>query len=153
MGDPQTSLFEQVGEVAVTASTKEAAARRIAEVIRTSRAYRWVGVYEVGDAEIYALAWDGPNDPAYPRFPKTEGLCGQAVRSRQAVLIDDVTKNAHYLTTLGSTRSELVVPVLTTAGHVVGLIDVESERVGAFTAEDVSALQECASAIRPLWAS
>ncbi len=151
MGDQQSSVAERVAQIASAAADKETAAREIAGVIRAGFGYRWTGIYEVGAEEIYALAWDGPHDPEYPRFPKSKGLCGQAVSSKAAVRVDDVTKDPDYLTTFSSTRSELVVPVLTTSMEVVGLIDVESERVAAFSDEDRSALQECAAAIRPLW--
>jgi putative methionine-R-sulfoxide reductase with GAF domain len=62
-----------------------------------------------------------------------------------------VTQDPDYLTTVDSTRSEIVVPILGTTMEAVGLIDAESERVAAFSAEDLSALQACAAAIRPLW--
>jgi putative methionine-R-sulfoxide reductase with GAF domain len=41
--------------------------------------------------------------------------------------------------------------VLTTGMEVVGVIDVESDQVGAFGEQDVRALQACAAALRPLW--
>jgi L-methionine (R)-S-oxide reductase len=73
------------------------------------------------------------------------------VLSRAAVRVDDVTKDPDYLRTHESTRAELVVPVLTTGMEVVGVIDVESDQVGAFGEQDVGALQACAAALRPLW--
>jgi L-methionine (R)-S-oxide reductase len=144
-------IINLVGRIASSPQDKGKAAQLIAAAIRDGFDYRWTGIYEVGDEDIYALAWDGPHDPAWPRFPKTQGLSGRAVVSRAAVSVEDVTQDLDYLTTLDSTRSEIVVPILTTAMEPVGLIDVESERVAAFGAEDVSALQACASAIRPLW--
>jgi L-methionine (R)-S-oxide reductase len=143
----QTELTRVVSSI----PAKESAARRIAWVIATRFGYRWVGIYEVGKEEIFVLGWDGPRAPAHPRFPRTKGLCGQAVLSRAAVRVDDVTKDPDYLTTHESTRAELVVPVLTTGMEVVGVIDVESDQVGAFGEQDVGALQACAAALRPLW--
>jgi L-methionine (R)-S-oxide reductase len=144
-------IIDQVGRIASSSQDRGKAAQLIAATIRDGFGYRWTGIYEVGDQDIYALAWDGPHDPAFPRFPKTKGLSGRAVLSRATVKVDDVTKDPDYLTTVDSTRSEIVVPILTTTMEPVGLIDVESERVAAFAAEDLSALQACASAIRPLW--
>jgi L-methionine (R)-S-oxide reductase len=123
---------------------------RIAEMIRASRGYRWVGIYEVRDAEISAIAWTGTEAPAYPRFPVTQGLCGAAVESRAPVVVGDVREDPRYLTTFGSTRAEMVVPVLD-EGKVAGLIDVESERPDAFGDEDAAFLQSCASEILPVF--
>jgi putative methionine-R-sulfoxide reductase with GAF domain len=52
----------------------------------------------------------------------------------------------------GATRSEAVSPVLTAdMARVVGTIDVESDRVNAFQADDQAFLSECAVLLRPLW--
>ena len=55
--------------------------KRIAQVIRTARDYRWVGLCEVTNVEIRAIAWTGADAPAFPRFPVTQGFCGAAVKS------------------------------------------------------------------------
>jgi putative methionine-R-sulfoxide reductase with GAF domain len=58
----------------------------------------------------------------------------------------------HYLTALGNTKSEIIVPVFDQQGSVVaGTIDVESELVDAFSSETQKLLEECAEVIRPLW--
>lgn len=127
-------------------------ARRIAAAIRGAGGFRWVGIYDVTPAEITVIAWSGPGPPEFPRFPAGQGLCGAAVASRSTVVIPDVSKDSRYLTTLGSTRSEIVVPVLDSDHAAVrGLIDVESERVNAFGAGEARRLEECAAALRPLW--
>lgn len=125
-------------------------AARVAAVIRRFGGYRWVGVYDVGSDEISVVGWDGPGPPSHPRFARGQGLCGAAVASRAAVVAGDVGADPRYLTTHASTRSEIVVPVCA-GGAVVGLIDVESERRGAFGAEDQRLLERCAAAIAPLW--
>ena len=48
-------------------------------------------------------------------------------------MVADVHKDPRYLPTFGSTQSEIVVPVITESEKVVGLIDVESEKLNAFT--------------------
>lgn len=107
-------------------------------------------MYEVSEAEIAVVAWSGGGAPAHPRFSLEEGLCGAAVASRRPVVVDDVAADPRYLTTFGSTRSELVVPV-SDGERVVGLIDVESDRRGAFRSDDVAFIAACGSAARPLW--
>jgi len=68
------------------------------------------------------------------------------------VIVGDVTKDPRYLTTFGSTRSEMIVPAMKPAGRgVVGLIDVESERLNAFEEDDRALVERCASAIVSLW--
>ena len=46
--------------------------------------------------------------------------------------VGDVAQDADYLTALGDTRSEVIVPVLARdPDRVIGTIDVESERLDA----------------------
>src|SRR5205823_5836434 len=98
------------------------------------------------------VSWSGPGEPAHPQFPVSQGLCGEAVRSAETVLADDVTKDPRYLTTFSTTQSEIVVPVLSQETQTVfGLIDVESERVNAFTEEDSVFLGACAAVLGQYW--
>ena len=65
-----------------------------------------------------------------------------------------MTSDPRYLETLGTTRSEVVVPVKRESGEVVGLIDVESDRRDAFSPRDVALLEkQAALAAARLWKS
>jgi L-methionine (R)-S-oxide reductase len=150
MDEPR--LLDELGGLLQSADGREAKAERIAERIRSASDYRWVGIYEVSGEEIAVLGWSGPGEPAYPRFPITQGLSGTAVSSREAVVVGDVTTDPRYLTAFGSTRSEIIVPVIEPATRkVVGTIDVESGHKNAFTDVDRAILERCAAAIADLF--
>lgn len=146
------SIVDHLHSALSSGHDKPAMAEAVARLITSELGHRWAGIYEVGEHEIFALGWAGPHAPAHPSFPKSRGLCGRAVDTRSVVRVDDVTKDPRYLTTLDSTRAELVVPVTTEDTRIVGLIDVASDEVGAFSDDDVAVLESCAAAIRPLWA-
>jgi L-methionine (R)-S-oxide reductase len=148
----QACLHDELGRVLRSADGREAAAERIAETIQSAGNHRWVGIYEVSGEEIAVIGWSGPGDPAYPRFPITQGLSGTVVSSGEAVIVGDVTTDPRYLTAFGSTRSEIIVPVIEPATRtVVGTIDVESEHKNAFTDADRATLERCAEAIADLF--
>ncbi len=127
-------------------------ARRAAAAIRSAGGYRWVGLYDVGPAEISLIAWDGPAAPTHLTFPVTQGLNGAAVASGEPVVVQDVANDPRYLTTLGDTRAEMIMPVRTgPGGAVLGTIDVESERINAFTERDHTLLAASAEALARLW--
>jgi hypothetical protein len=63
----------------------------------------------------------------------------------------DVANDARYLTAFASTGSEATFPVLAAAAHVIGTIDVESDRCNAFSPDDERFLRTCAVVLRPLW--
>jgi GAF domain-containing protein len=146
-----SQLTESIHTVLSSGSlSRNEKARRVAEAIRASRNYRWVGLYDVGSKEIAAIAWTGTEAPVYPQFPVSKGLCGAAVASRVAVVVNDVANDPRYLTTFGSTKSEMIVPVKASVA-VVGLIDVESEKLNAFGDGDQRLLENCAQAVVTLW--
>jgi GAF domain-containing protein len=115
-----------------------------AEMIRAACNYRWVGIYKIVRGDFVIVAKTGKCPPAYPRFPITQGLAGAAVESKKAIMVADVHKDPRYLPTFGSTQSEIVVPVIAESGKAVGLIDVESEKLNAFTENDRDFLEHAA---------
>jgi L-methionine (R)-S-oxide reductase len=145
-------LLRQVTEILDSAVDHNEKAQRIAKGVRLSGNYRWVGIYEVDEREISLIAWSGIGSPAYPRFAVTEGLNGEAVRSRCTVISNDVTNDPRYLTAFNNTQSEIIIPILVDDHRpVVGTIDVESNRKNAFGDEDRMSLEECAQALAQLW--
>ncbi len=116
----------------------------MAEMIRTACDYRFVGIYKIVRNEFVIVAKTGKCPPAYPRFPITQGLAGAALEAKQSVMVADVHKDPRYLPTFGSTQSEIVVPVICESGKVIGLIDVESEKLDAFTENDRDFLEHAA---------
>jgi L-methionine (R)-S-oxide reductase len=87
------------------------AARAAAAIVEAGR-YRWVGLYDVGPTDIRVIGWAGPSAPTYPAFPRSQGLNGAAVESGAPVIVQDVRQDVRYLTTFGSTRAEMIMPIL-----------------------------------------
>ena len=145
-----SDVLSRLRDLARSSSPRGERARAAAGLIRTARPYRWVGLYDMTESEIVVIAWDGPEPPTYPRFPVSKGLNGAAVASKRPVIVQDVTSDPRYLTTIGGTRGEMIYPILRSTG-VTGTIDVESEKLNAFCSEDESLLAACADALRWLW--
>jgi putative methionine-R-sulfoxide reductase with GAF domain len=145
-------LVAAVAAVATTDGGPAERAGRIAAAIREYGGHRWVGVYEVTDTEIALLGYAGSGPPAYPRFPRTQGISASAVATGRTVVVDDVRADPRYLTAFGSTRSEMIVPVLVGGGAaVVGTIDLESDRTAAFGDAERELVERCAGAVVPLF--
>jgi sigma-B regulation protein RsbU (phosphoserine phosphatase) len=68
-------------------------------------------------------------------IPLGEGIVGSAGAQREPVLVPDVQVDPRYLTTSDIVRSELAVPMIARK-RLVGVIDIQSSRVGAFKAYD-----------------
>ena len=125
-------------------------ARELAQIIRRSGRFRWVGLYDVGPSEVEVRGWAGPAAPAHPRFARGEGLTGAAVLGGRPVISQDVRGDTRHLATLEGTRAEAIFPVIGPSG-VVGTLGVESGNAQAFTAERVRWLERCVEALAPFW--
>jgi L-methionine (R)-S-oxide reductase len=146
------NVFESIRFIVSGAENRVVKARKIAEVIRNFGPYRWVGLYDVGESDVSIIAFSGPGAPAYPTFPIGKGLTGSAIKEKKTVVVGDVTKDPRYLTAFGSTKSEIIIPILDSRrGMVVGTVDVESERMNAFSDADRKALEDYAIAASSLW--
>ncbi|MCZ7669049.1 MAG: GAF domain-containing protein [Chloroflexi bacterium] len=67
-----------------------------------------------------------------------KSLVARAARTRQAVVVNDVHNDPHWLPNelLPDTRSEMAVPMIT-GGRVLGVLDVQSAELNHFTEDDV----------------
>jgi sigma-B regulation protein RsbU (phosphoserine phosphatase) len=79
-------------------------------------------------------------------IPLGEGITGTAAATRQPVLSGDVRNDSRYLTALDAVQSELAVPMLA-RGKLVGVIDLQSTRLGAYREQDRALLQLIASRV------
>jgi L-methionine (R)-S-oxide reductase len=145
------NVLGQIRSIAMGGDDRAAKAKRLAERIQTLGSYRWVGIYDVGAEQVSIIAWSGPGAPEYPTFPVTKGLTGAAIAHKKAVVVGDVRNDPRYLTAFGNTLSEIIVPVISPDGRVIGTVDVESEKANAFSASDQQMIQQCAEAALPVW--
>jgi sigma-B regulation protein RsbU (phosphoserine phosphatase) len=69
-----------------------------------------------------------------------EGIVGGAAQERQPILVTDTRTDPRYLTTSDIVRCELSVPMIA-RNRLVGVIDVQSARVGAYSDYDRALLR------------
>ena len=80
------------------------------------------------------------------RIKVGQGVTGQAVQRRKAVLVNDVAAEENFINSAPGVRSELAVPLIA-KNRVIGVIDVEAAQPGAFTEEHKRLLTLFASRI------
>jgi GAF domain-containing protein len=144
------SVIAELGVIAAREGSRQERAAQAAGLVRRATGARWVGIYTVTDAVVICDGWSGPGAPAYPSFAVTEGLTAHAVRTGALALSNDVSRDPRYLANQQDSGSELIVPILAD-GRVVGTLDVESDRRGAFGGSSILDYERLANAVRPLW--
>jgi L-methionine (R)-S-oxide reductase len=139
--------LQEIGAFALAGGCTKKRMKEVAELIRAARGYRWVGIYKIVKNEFVVMAGTGDEPPAYPRFPITQGLCGAALESAKPLVVGDVRKDARYLPTFHTTRSEIIVPMTNEHHHIIGMLDAESDKVNAFGEEDRQFLERAGGLI------
>ena len=72
-------------------------------------------------------------------IPLGKGITGAAAQLREVVRVDDTLADPRYIPQHPDIRSEVAVP-LVVRDHVIGVMDLESERIGFFTEDHVRTL-------------
>lgn len=73
------------------------------------------------------------------------GVCGTAAAEMKTIIVPDVAKFPGHITCDARSRSEIVVPVLDRRGDLIAVLDVDSDRLDAFKAEDQQGLERLVS--------
>lgn len=101
--------------------------------------YSWVGIYLLDGDVLKLAAWKGDQPTEHTTIPVGQGICGLAARTRETVVVPDVAKDDRYLSCFPSTKSEIVVPIVSDH-QVFGEIDVDSDQLDAFRPQDAKFL-------------
>jgi phosphoserine phosphatase RsbU/P len=80
-----------------------------------------------------------------PMLRSGKGIVGHVIRSGETIIAADVTRDPHYIEGRSRTRSEIAVPILSNE-EVIGALNLESDRLNAFSAADAELLEAFAIA-------
>ncbi len=139
-------LLNQVGHVIhSTLNAQEALQLILREAVRLMRASSGSVVLVNPTSRFLEIqASHGlPPDLADFKLPIGLGLTGWVARTGKPARVGDVAHDPRYIRLHADVRSELAVPLLLNS-EVRGVLNVDSERVDAFTADDQTLLEELA---------
>jgi GAF domain-containing protein len=106
------------------------------------------------ELKVAACGWkegdehEGSHETASISINKEQSLVARAARTRQAVIVNDVHNEPDWLPNplLPGTASEMAVPLII-GDQAVGVLDVQSERLNAFSEEDANIQTTLASQV------
>jgi sigma-B regulation protein RsbU (phosphoserine phosphatase) len=115
---------------------------RIAQLTKRLIDYRTFGILllneATGELEM-KLAVQYGEKVEVPRVRLGEGLVGYAALHREPVLVSDVSQDPRYIKLVPDVRSELAIPLLL-KDRCIGVVDLESPELDAFSKRDVEIL-------------
>jgi GAF domain-containing protein len=98
----------------------------------------WVGFYLVKNDELVLGPFQGP--VACMRIQKGKGVCGTSWEKGEAILVPDVELFPGHIACSSFSKSEVVIPFRNRAGDIVGVLDVDSDKLATFDESDVEHL-------------
>lgn len=132
-------LIEGESEVVSTLANTAAA-------LRETFGFFWVGFYLVKDEQWLSL---GPfqGSVACTRIRRGRGVCGSAWAEARTLVVPDVDAFPGHIACSSLSRSEIVVPLMDESSTVQGVLDIDSDQLGAFDAEDQKGLERVVQAL------
>ncbi|MBQ7495057.1 MAG: GAF domain-containing protein [Bacteroidaceae bacterium] len=118
-----------------------AALSNTAAALREAFGFFWVGFYLVKDEQWLTL---GPfqGTVACTRIRRGRGVCGTAWVEGRTLIVPDVDVFPGHIACSSLSRSEIVVPLKhPTNGHILGILDIDSNHLNAFDATDLQGLE------------
>jgi GAF domain-containing protein len=119
----------------------------VAAVLKDAFDFLWVGFYLAKGGELVLGPFQGP--VACTRIAFGSGVCGHAFAERRTVIVPNVDEFPGHIVCSTAARSEIVVPVSDLDGGVIGVLDVDSDRLDDFSVTDAAGLEAIVELISP----
>lgn len=97
----------------------------------------WVGFYLIDKSDPKQTLWLGPfqGRVACTEIKMGKGVCGTAAFEKKTVIVANVHEFPGHIVCDPRSQSEIVIP-LQKNGKIVGVLDVDSAKLGRFTPDD-----------------
>ena len=146
----EKKILEQIKELAKSKMKREDILKETVRILKENfDYYYWVGIYLLEGEELVLGPFSGKPSP-HTRIRLNSGICGAAASHKKTIIIPDVKADSKYLACSLETKSEIVIPIMTRE-KVWGEIDIDSDRLDAFTEEDKHLLEEICSILAELF--
>ena len=133
------ALLPQIRELVRKEQDLIANLANIAAALKQAFGFFWVGFYLVKDNELVLGPFQGP--VACTRIPFGKGVCGTAWKERRTIIVPDVEQFPGHIACNSASKSEIVIPLFEN-GEIIGVLDIDSDRLNEFDEIDERYLEE-----------
>jgi L-methionine (R)-S-oxide reductase len=100
----------------------------------------WVGFYRVIEEELVLGPFQGPI--ACTRIRKGRGVCGASWLRNETILVSNVDEFPGHIACSSASKSEIVIPIRDKQGHILAILDIDSDKLDDFNIEDQEQLEQ-----------
>jgi GAF domain-containing protein len=128
------ALLPQIEAVVAAESDSIANMANVASMLHETFGFWWTGFYRIIDDVLVLGPFQGPL--ACTRIRKGRGVCGTAWKDDQTQVVPDVELFPGHIACSSASRSEIVVPLHSVNGEVIGVLDIDSANLNTFDETD-----------------
>ena len=137
-------LLSQVKAMVKDESDPIANMANVAALIQEAFRFWWTGFYRVIDHQLVLGPFQGP--VACTRIGFGKGVCGTSWKEKKTLVVEDVEQFPGHIACSSESRSEIVVPLLKDE-EVIGVLDIDSEKLATFDEIDKVWLEQIAEVV------
>lgn len=133
------SLLPQIKALVGGESDSTANLANVCAALKEAFGFFWVGFYLIKEGELVLGPFQGPI--ACTRISFGKGVCGSAWEQGRTLVVPDVDAFPGHIACSSLSKSEIVVPLIQN-DLVIGVLDVDSDRLDDFDEVDAQFLNE-----------
>ncbi|MFL2104329.1 GAF domain-containing protein [Desemzia sp. FAM 23991] len=105
----------------------------------------WSGFYLFEESSQELVLGPFQGKVACIRLQLGKGACGTAFEQNNSIIVEDVNQFPGHIACDAASQSEVVVPLQTTAGELIGVLDIDAPITNRFDEIDRKYLEEFAT--------
>jgi L-methionine (R)-S-oxide reductase len=103
----------------------------------------WVGFYMIINERLIVRSYQGPL--ACMELPTNKGVCWTSINLKKSLIVPDIHAFSGHIACNSRSKSEIVIPVWDVNRTILGVLDIDSERIGNFDQVDQEQLEKIIS--------
>jgi len=112
----------------------------VSAVLKEAFGFFWVGFYLKKENQLVLAPFQGPL--ACTRIDFDKGVCGHSYTTKESVIVPNVDEFPGHIACASASKSEIVLPIFDKTGEVLGVLDVDSDKLNDFSEVDAEGLAE-----------
>ena len=138
------NLLPQIKSLVESETDLIANLANVTAVLKAAFDFFWVGFYLIKGEELVLGPFQGP--VACTRIAFGKGVCGAALKERRTIIVPDVEQFPGHIACNSESKSEIVVPLFRN-NQIVGVLDIDSDRLNTFDGVDAEYLNNICTTI------
>ncbi len=134
------SLIPQILSLTIGEGDLIANLANISAALKQAFGFFWVGFYLEKNGELVLGPFQGPI--ACTRIKLGRGVCGTSFSKGETILVPDVELFPGHIACSSESKSEIVLPLFDKNEKLIGVLDIDSDKLNDFSELDVKYLEE-----------